>query len=645
MSESIRVLLVEDSPSDAKLVLHELKRAGFEVVHERVEEAEPMREALQRGGWDAVISDWSMPRFSGLAALQTLKDSRVDLPFILASGTVGEETAVSAMRAGAHDFVVKDRLGRLGPALRREMAEARMRTARKQAEAALMATQQRFVRLAESGIVGIAVIDVATDAVVDANDAYLGMIGYTRDELLEGTLRWRGATPEDWLFAEAAALEKLKTHGVAPAWEKELLRKDGSRTPMLVGLVSETYPRCLAFVADLHELREIKRAHRETEIQLRQSQKMEAVGLLAGGIAHDFNNLLAVILSYSDLLLRDLSAGTQPHQDLQEIRDAAKRAAALTRQLLLFSRKQVLTPEQLDLNDVVLSIEKMLRRMVGEDVTLRTVMADRPATVLADPGQMEQVLMNLMVNARDAMPRGGTLTVATRNVELGEPVVGQWTTQAGPHVLLSVSDTGLGMSEAVRTRIFEPFFTTKGPGKGTGLGLSTVAGIVREMGGAIAVESAEGQGTTFNVYFPRTNGAVAGVHARASASFDELRGTESVLVVEDDASVRGLTRDILIRAGYRVREARDAAEALQLCSDGAERFQLMLSDVVMPNMSGPELAKALLRSRPDLKLVFMSGYIDDTVIRHGLTEANALFVQKPFTPMDLLHKVREALAG
>src|SRR5213592_2219512 len=384
-SKPLRVLFADDSENDVLMLLRVLRKAGYEPVYERVSSAAPMREALLRQAWDVVISDYEMPGFGGFEALQILKESGHDLPFILVSAVVNEETAVAAMKAGAHDYIMKRKLARLGPAVERELREAQTRVARKAAEQAL----------------------------------------------------------------------------------------------------------------------------RQSEEQLRQAQKMEAVGRLAAGVAHDFNNILTVITGHSELLLRQLAADDPRRKSAEQIEKTAYMAAALTRQLLTFSRKQVIEPRVLNLNAVIVTIEKMLRRLIGEDIEFRTLLDSAAASIKADPGQIEQVIMNLAVNARDAMPKGGKLTITTANTTLDKNHLKNFPELcAGDYVMITVADTGTGMSEEVKAHLFEPFFTTKPPGKGTGLGLATCFGIVKQNTGLINVHSELGRGTTFNLYFPRVETAL-----------------------------------------------------------------------------------------------------------------------------------------
>jgi two-component system, cell cycle sensor histidine kinase and response regulator CckA len=377
--------------------------------------------------------------------------------------------------------------------------------------------------------------------------------------------------------------------------------------------------------------------------QLRQAQRMEAIGRLAGGVAHDFNNLLTIINGYSEIMLSGLSAGDPLRENAEQIRQAGEKAATLTHQLLAFSRKQVLDPIVLNLNDLVVGMEKMLRRLIGEDIDLRVCPHPGLWLVKADPGQIEQVVMNLAVNARDAMPQGGKLTIETANVELDAAYrEGHQYAQPGQYALLAVSDTGCGMDLATRSRLFEPFFTTKEPERGTGLGLATVYGTIKQSNGYIEVYSELALGTTFKIYLPRTRETTSSGKANLLIT-RPIRGTETILLVEDEDAVRGLARSVLQAQGYTVFEARNGSEALLIAQQHSDPIDLTVSDVVMPNLSGRCLAGRLRALRPGMKFLFLSGYTNETVIRHGVLDCQIPFLQKPFSALALARKVREVL--
>ena len=387
-----------------------------------------------------------------------------------------------------------------------------------------------------------------------------------------------------------------------------------------------------------------RRERGRLEQQFRQAQKMEAVGRLAGGVAHDFNNLLTVMTGYADLLLAGGDLARQQRTALEEIRRAAERGGSLTHQLLAFSRRQPFTPRSVRLNLLMVNMEKMLSRLIGEDVELITVAGAEPATVRTDPGQLEQVIMNVVVNARDAMPGGGKLILETANAEVDQSYAGpNVDLKPGSYIVLAISDTGMGMDQETLTHLFEPFFTTKGPGKGTGLGLATAYGIVKQSGGAISVYSEPGRGTTVKIYLPSAE-AKAPVEASEPAPSVALMGSETILVLEDEARVRKLICEVLAARGYRVLEAVRGEEAIRKAAEYSGRIDLLLSDVVMPEMSGPQALEQIRGPHPNIKVLFMSGYTDEAMVHHGILGSGAPFLQKPFLPDTLARKVREVLS-
>jgi PAS domain S-box-containing protein len=993
MSTPLRLLIVEDLEDDALLIARELRHSGYDLAFERVDTPQAFGAMLAGQIWDVIIADYSMPRFSGLDALAMLKERGLDLPFIVVSGTIGEDIAVAAMKAGAHDYVMKDNLARLGPAVQRELHEAKVRLARKQAEEALRESNRKLALInrasqllgstldldqvlttfleqvrhllnvvacsvwlidtqsgelvcqqatgihheivrgwrlppgeglggwairsskslivpdasaderhfrgielqtgqalrsilsiplrAQEKVIGvIQAVDTSVDRfkpdevtlleslaasaaaaienarlyketdrlrafnenivqsmeegilLTDAtmhitfvNPMATKLLGYpsegltgqpittilapgqiakvereiakhpqtiasryetvlltrkgqrlaalfsTRSLFDEGdfigvlivftdiTERKRAERLLQTLNGAALAMQRALTREeiftvvveefkklgfscmVFPTdesqsrlftkylsykprtleaaekmvglkhedfsipietvdvyrkvvWEKrtvfvrnaeEILRRLLSNpaerlakqlvrmlkvsksivAPLIVedevigvfsaqsdDLTEDDVPAITAFAHQMaaawrkarlmQDLETSLEELKQTQAQFLQAQKMEAIGRLASGVAHDFNNVLTAIMGYTDLLLRDLIAGDPMQADLEEIRRAAGRAAALTRQLLIFSRKQVLQPKVLDLNAVVTDMENMLRRLLGENIDLITVLNPAFGRVKADQGQIEQVIMNLAVNARDAMSQGGQLAIETANVELDEAYARQHLdVQPGSYVMLAVSDNGCGMDAEIQSHLFEPFFTTKEHGKGTGLGLSTVYGIVKQSGGHIWVYSEPEQGTTFKIYLPRTEQA-AGTLEPSITDVRPLRGSETILLVEDEDVVRALAQRVLRRQGYTVLEARHASKALQICKQHKSQIHLMVTDVVIPGgMSGRELAKRLVESRPGMRVLYMSGYTDNAAVDRSVLEE--AFLRKPFTPDALVRQVREVL--
>jgi PAS domain S-box-containing protein len=450
---------------------------------------------------------------------------------------------------------------------------------------------------------------------------------------------WTGLLPEG-----AAVLDEAEAHmaaGCSCLVELRGKRPEGGSVWQTLALdpVRDDAGKVTHFVGVLTDVSD----HKRLEGQLLQAQKMEAVGRLAGGIAHDFNNLLTVINGYSGLLLQATHASDSAHTFAEEVARAGERAAALTAQLLAFSRKQVLSPVVVNLNALIADLSKLLRRLIGEDVELKAHLGPDLHRVKVDPGQLGQALMNLVVNARDAIPRGGTVTIRTANTDVDETTArSQPGLRPGPYVTLTVSDTGCGMSEAVKAHLFEPFFTTKEQGKGTGLGLACVYGVVKQSGGYIQVESAAGRGTTFTIYLPQAEESVSRLQRRPPVPLI-AGGGGTVLLVEDEEPVRAMAGHVLRQAGYTVLEAHDGEAALAVSHGHAGRIHLLLTDVVMPHLGGGELAQQLARARPGLAVLFMSGYADDRVVRQGVSQATAVFLTKPFTPETLLEKVREVL--
>ncbi len=514
MDAPLRVLIIEDSEDDAWLLIRELQRGGYSTETHRVETAEALRDALAKP-WDLIISDYSMPRFNPMMALSILSEMRLDIPFIVVSGSVSEETILEAMRAGAADYLMKNNLTRLNLAVARELREAELRV-----------------------------------------------------------------------------------------------------------------------------------ENRSLEAQFRQAQKMEAVGRLAGGVAHDFNNLLTVITGYSELLLMKSNLDPGDRSALQEIKLAGERGGGLTHQLLAFSRRQALAPKRIELNDLLIGVEKMLRRLIGEDIDLVTDARAESPVVLIDPGQLEQVIMNLVVNSRDAMPDGGRLTISTSDTVL-EPAFTRSHPgmEPGPYVQLSIIDNGTGLTPEILSHIFEPFFTTKPPGKGTGLGMATAYGIVKQSGGAIVVQSKPAEGTTVRIFLPRAAPLDKLEQDGGDSAEDSLQGTASILLVEDEMRVRKVVAQILQGYGYEVIECSRGDEAVAAAFAHPDEIDLVLTDVIMPEMSGPEMVRQLRVFIPKVRVLFMSGYTDEAMVHYNLRQTGEAYLQKPFLPATLGAKVREVLAG
>ncbi len=616
--ERQRVLVVDDN-ADMRAYL--VSMLGREWSAYAVNNGKEALAAIEKSLPALIVTDVMMPVMDGFALLRALRASpqTAQIPVIMLSARAGEEAAIEGLEAGADDYLVKPFAARdLLARVRAHLDAARTRTS------ALRASETRFRHLAESGIIGITISDQAS-RVLEANDAFLGMIGCTREDLRAGEIAWN-------LLSQG----EFPLEANMRAREGEYLRKDGRRVPVLVAVAPLEDGKSISISLDLSERKRV-------EEQFRQAQKMEAVGRLAGGVAHDFNNILSIILSYAELIGMNLAPGEPLSMEVEEIHAAAVRATELTRQLLAFSRQQVLEPKVLSLRSMVAGMERMLRRLLGADIHLTTLLEPELWNVVADPSQIEQIIMNLAVNARDAMPKGGKLTIQTTNVELDRDYAAvHHDVRPGLYVMLAVTDTGVGMDAETQARIFEPFFTTKEKGKGTGLGLATVFGIVKQSGGHVWVYSEPGKGTTFKVYFPRVSGT-EDVQPSEPSPPESIRGTETILLVEDDPHVRVLARNILRRHGYVVLEASNGGEALLLCEQHGAKIDLLLTDVVLPLMSGRQIAERLNIIRPEMKVLFMSGYTDDAVLQHGVLDSGVAYLQKPLTPGTLTSRVREVL--
>jgi PAS domain S-box-containing protein len=512
-------------------------------------------------------------------------------------------------------------------------------TARKQAEEALRASEEHFRSFIENLPVGV-YRTTPDGRVLMANPALLRMLGYdSSQELASRNLEREGFEPD---YSRSAFREQIEREGEVRGLEAAWKRRDGSLVFVResAGVVRAQDGGVLYYDGTIEDITE----RRRLEEQFRQAQKMEAVGRLAAGVAHDFNNLLTIVIGYTDLVLQRLSPGNRMRPPLEEIKKAGERAAWLTHQLLAFSRKQMLQPQILDLNSLLTNVEQMLRRVIGEDIGLVMHLSPGLGRVKADPGQIEQVIMNLAVNARDAMPQGGQLTLDAANVELDSCYAScHQSVLPGHYVMLAVSDTGIGMDAKTQAHIFEPFFTTKEPGKGTGLGLATVYGIVKQSGGYIWVYSEPGKGTTFKVYLPRIDQAGEAIAPGEPGVAELSRGSETILLVEDEKAVRCLAREALESRGYHVLESEGAIKALEVGERRKEHIHLLLTDVVMPQMSGRELAEHLAPLHPETKVLYMSGYADNAVVHNGLLEPGTALLQKPFTAQALARKLREVL--
>lgn len=765
MNKPLRVLQVEDSESDASLIVRLLEKAGYDVFGCRVETAGEFRAALADKPWDVIVADYRLPQFDAPGALDELHSTGLDTPLIVVSGTVGEDVAVEMMKFGAQDYLMKDNLARLAPAVEREIREAQTRRRRRQAEEAVRRSEERYRMVLETSIDGFWVAD-SEGRILDVNRAYCRLTGYSREELLqmrvqdldvylgpagvelkiqevtetgsahfetkhctrdgrivdievsstyvprddtrcsflrdisarkqaEKALReseeryrrvvegapegifvqtgyrfrylnpaaiamfhaesqaqllgepvWERIHP-DFHFLVAERLRRVQELGLsAPQVEEQFVRLDG--TSFDVEAMSEAFTfegreGAIIFFREITERKKTERERETLENQLQQARKLESLGRLAGGIAHDFNNILTVINGYADLMLGQLAQDNPLRHLSTEMRKAGERGSDLTRQLLAFSRKQLAEPKPVDLNGLISESENLLRRLLGEDVELETKLAPELGWIMADPGQIHQILLNLAVNARDAMPNGGKLIIETDNVELdANQTAGNPDMAPGPFVKLSVTDTGTGIRDEDQQHIFDPFFTTKADGQGTGLGLSTVYGIVRQNGGTISVNGVPGRGSEFAVYLPRHEWP-AEPHAESAVTAAVPRSAETILVAEGLEDVRRLIAVILTNVGCRVLEAATGPDALELAERHAGPIHLMLTDLAMPDMPGNKLAERLKALRPETKVIFLSAHPVDSLTSQGTPEAGTAYLAKPFAPETLIAKVREVL--
>ncbi len=641
MSEPLRVLQIEDSESDAALIVRALEKSRYQVESERVEDAAGMRAALAERTWDVIVSDYYLPQFGAPAALGILRDSGRDIPFIVVSGRMGEDTAVEMMKAGAHDYLLKDNLARLGPAVERELRDVGSRRERRRAEEALAASEARFRALLESAPQGVIAVD-EKGCIALVNAKTEEMFGYTRDELL--------GQPLDILLPEryrAAHLGHRRQYFAHPHTRPMGLgldlwgqRKGGGEFPLEIGLSFIGRAGTQLALALVTDITDRKRA----EEHLRQAQKLESIGMLAGGIAHDFNNLLVGVIGNASLA-QDLLPQSNPAAELLEaVVKTGEQAAHLTRQMLAYAGKGQFVVEPLNLSDLVPEMTGLVQPSISKKIALHLGLDPDLPPIQADRGQMQQVFMNLALNAAEAIGSdAGMISVRTGVQDVDELYVRrslETELSPGRYVLLEVRDTGCGMDEATRTRVFDPFFSTKFQGRG--LGLAAVAGIVRGHGGAISVSSAPDKGACFTVLFPAAEGVSA--VAQVAAQYATLRGIGTILVVDDELPVRDLARKVLERYGYKVLLADGGPAAIDAFKRHPGDISLVILDASMPGMTGAETYPELRKVRPAVKILVSSGYSELETMKAFPGPQVAGFIQKPYTSRGLAEKVRSAMA-
>ncbi|HEY2253928.1 MAG TPA: response regulator [Planctomycetaceae bacterium] len=648
--KSLHVLIVEDRDSDARLMVAELYQSGFDVIWERVE-TEPEFLARVDLTPDLILSDYNLPQFDAPRALQILRERELDIPLIIVSGSIGEDLAVRAIQEGAADYLLKDRLGRLAHAVSGALAQQRLRESNRQAVESLRVTEKRLQQLVSQTPAVIYALKYEGDAYRPdwVSQSVEHLTGYADTEFLAPEWWLEHVHPED-LDRALDVMAALTTQGRSSV-EYRFRCRDGSYRWLFdqKRLIRNAMGVPVEIVGSWLDITDRKRF----EDQTRQSQKMDAIGRLAAGVAHDLNDLLTAIMGYTAAAADGLHSDGPFHEDIEEVEKAANRAAVLVRQLMSFSRRQMLAPVVLDFNSLLAETTKTLERQVGEEVDYLIHPADRLWQVKIDPDQWRLVLENLIVNACGAMPRGGTLTIETTNVVVGGMDASTWPQgrlaeygrgEYGPreYVRLTVSDTGPGMDSETQSHVFEPFFTRQGVHSAAGLGLATVYGIVMQSGGLIELDSEPGRGTKFTIYIPRSREELAEAETQPKSGAP-AEGNETVLLVEDEEAVRTLVRRVLERNGYTVIEARHGEEALSLLENEKRPIDILVSDLALPGMGGRELAERLLEERPQTKLLYMSGYTDDAVMRRQILNAEAPFLQKPFTPEALVQKVRAVL--
>ncbi len=640
MSSPLRVLHLEDDQSYSSLVQSQLTAEGFAPEMLCVETREAFLAGLESGNHDLIIADYCLPRYNGLEALKLAQQKRPETPILLVSGTIGEEAAIASLKAGATDYVLKHWPERLIPAIRRALREAEERKSRLRAEAALKSSEVRFHSIWEHSVDGMRLTD-EHGTIIAVNQAFCALAGMDREELEGRPFTVTQADGHDAESELAAYRKRFQERTVTLREEREMIFRTGKavdleRSEALV----ESHGQRTMLLSLFRDVTERK----HLEEQLRHSQKMEAIGRLAGGVAHDFNNILTVIQGHASLLQ---SSGTVPEAmagSMEQISRAADRAASLTRQLLTFSRRQLMQPKQLDLNAVLNNTTRMLGRILGEDIALEFNYSPTVPLVLADEGMMEQTLLNLAVNSRDAMPAGGRLIIAISIVDMDAQAMHHHPERlAGRFACLRVRDTGCGVEPDALPHIFEPFFTTKAVGKGTGLGLATVYGIIKQHRGWIEVESPPGHGTTFDLFLPC---AAESVPASTEPAIEAPPpgGTETILVVEDELPVREVVSKVLTGTGYRVLQATNGLEALATWAQNKEKIDLLLTDIVMPDgLNGRDLAEKLQAEKSGLRVIFTSGYSANIVGKDFTVQDGLNFLQKPYPPKKLLRLIRQCL--
>jgi two-component system cell cycle sensor histidine kinase/response regulator CckA len=630
------VLLIEDNAGDARLIREMFNEQNPQATElKRVEcIAEAERHLAEQDVVAIILLDLGLPDAQGVEAVRRIHAAAPRVPLVVLTGMDDETLATQTLQEGAQDYLIKGEIS-----TRSLLRAMRYAIERKIAEQALLQNEEQYRVLFEGNPNPMWVFDSDTLAILAINEASVLQYGYSAAEFLKMNMYDVRPPDEVAAFRTSLAAISSRTTGMGSAGVFKHRKKSGQVIEVEVAgspIQFQGHRARLILINDITEKNNL-------QAELLQARKLESLGRLAGGVAHDLNNLMGVVLGYAELTLDYLDHLNPLRHKVEGMQKAAERAVSIVRQLLAFSRNQIQRPQMLNLNAILEDMEEMLQRLIGEDIGLVIVTNPALGTVKADPGQIEQIIMNLVVNARDAMPQGGKLTISAENVELEEVDLRRESdSPTGSHVMLSVCDTGCGMDAATQAKIFEPFFTTKGPGKGTGLGLATVYGIVKQSSGSVSVRSIAGQGATFQVCLPRVE-ATAQPPREVRPVGEIPKGWETVLLVEDAEPLREVVLRFLRQGGYNVLVAQDGVSALAACREHNGPIHLLLTDVVMPGLSGPQLAKEVCNTRPGLPVLYMSGYTDEALGPHGVLEEGIALLEKPFTRGSLLRKVREIL--
>ena len=643
---AIRILYIDDYYLDRELVRAALKEADFAIELTEAATQVEFEAKLKQGEYDLVLSDFNILGYNGLQVLDTVLNNNYNIPVIIVTGTGSEEIAVKTLKRGAADYVIKSprHIQRLPNTIKTVLEREKLKRHNKQAEIALRESQEQLQQIVNSIKDHIYVTELTETG--ERINRYIStnvknLTGYPLEEFINNWSFWSTQVIHPVDRDVAAAQARRLAQGHDSEVEYRMVRADGEVIWVRDSARIEKQGNSILVYGVVGDITERK----QLEEQLQQSQKLEALGRLAGGIAHDFNNILTIILGNCDLALNQVYQNDPIYSELDGIKTAGRKATSLTRQLLAFSRQQILQPQVLDLNVVVDSMNQMLQRLIGSDIELITELSTQIAPIKADHSQIEQVIMNLAINARDAMPQGGILKIKTDIITLTQRAVRDLIDlDPGPYTVLTIQDTGTGIDNDIAPHIFDPFFTTKEAGKGTGLGLATVHGIIKQSNGHICVDSYPQKGTLFTIYLPKAEAAELEVKTIVIPQAEQ--GTETILLVEDEDMIRDLARRTLAKSGYIVLEAKNGYEAIEVSNQHLGQIHLLLTDVIMPGkLPGDQLAKSIVALRPDIKILYISGHTKDIISPQDIMNHNSGFLQKPFTPNTLVHKVREVLTS